>query len=119
MWWASGGTLDANQPGACCDLARCGWSGRRRDPLAAPGREGVEVALGIQPVVPLLAEDDAQHPAHGIRLGLGVARLEDGRGLLGEALVGEAVDDAAHGGHPVGAQREHLLERRTGLAVTR
>src|SRR6266702_6721339 len=52
-----------------------------------PGLEHVKVPFGVQPVLPLLAEDGLQASAYGETLRLRVARLHDWLGHAGQLLV--------------------------------
>jgi hypothetical protein len=70
-------------------------------------------------VLPLFGEDRLQAAAHRVAVRLRVARLGDRFGHPGQRGVGEPGEHLAHGGHPVRAQREHLVQRRPGGPVPR
>jgi len=70
-------------------------------------------------VLPFLGEDGLQAAAHGEALRCRVARGGDRFGPPGQLGVGEPGEHLAHGGHAVGAQGEHLVQRRPGALVPR
>src|SRR4051794_31518449 len=100
---------------------RAGRTRRRRTASgAAPAAlEGVQVPLREQPVVPLLVEHDQQAVLHREAPCRWPPVAVDRLGVRGQGLVGEPVDDRAHGGHPVATQPQHLVEGRAGLPVAR
>jgi len=79
----------------------------------------IQVALGVQAVLPLFVENAEQTLTHRVAAGLRPAWSLDRLGVAVQRLVGQALDDAAHGEHPVTAQLEHRVERRPCVAVAR
>src|SRR6266516_6543611 len=89
------------------------------DPSRSAGLalQGVEVAFGVEAVLPFLAEDGAQAAADREALRFRVTRFGDRPGHAGELRVGEVGEYRPDGGHPVGAQGRDLVQGRAGVAV--
>jgi hypothetical protein len=68
-------------------------------------------------VLPFFVEDDEEAFADREAAGRRPAWCVDRFGADVQRRVGQAVDELAHGGHPVAAQREDLLERGASGAV--
>ena len=63
-------------------------------------------------MVPLLVDHDPQRLGHRVAVGRRPALALDRSRLLLEAGVGQVGEDAAYRRLPVGAQGQHLVERR-------
>src|SRR6266700_4110021 len=85
--------------------------------LRGAGLQGIQVSLGVQPVLPLLVEYAQQALTHRVAARPRPDGPLDRFGVAVQRRVGQALDDLAHGGHPVAAQIEHRVERRTCGAV--
>jgi NADPH-dependent ferric siderophore reductase len=95
-------------------------AGRRRLRRGARGAlEDVEVALRVEAVLPLLVQHRSQALRDRVAAGVGVPRPVDGLGLARELLLGQTLDHPPDGLHAVGAQGEHLVQARPGVAVPR
>ena len=75
--------------------------------------QDVQVPLGIEPVLPLLVEDAQEALTHRVAAASGHSGPSTGLGVAVQRLVGQAVEDLAHGGHPVTTQLEDHVERRS------
>src|SRR3954464_14075969 len=78
--------------------------------------ECVEVALGVEPVMPFLVDHDEQALAEREVLELRPPRLHPGDPLV-ELLRGQRGDDVADHGLVFVAYVEDLLQRRTRVSV--
>jgi hypothetical protein len=81
------------------------------------GLQDGQVPFGVEAVLPFLVQDDEQAVTDREAPGRRPARSVDRFGAGVERRVGQAVDELAHGGHPIAAQREDRLERGAGGAV--
>ena len=114
--WASSCGTSAGSPAAS---STCGTRFAADLPSGSPGDEDVEVALGVAAVLPLLAEDDGQALANREALRRRPAGAHHWFGPLVQPRVGQVGQDPPDRRLPVGAQREHLVQARPGLAVPR
>jgi ferredoxin len=79
--------------------------------------QGIQISLGVQPVLPLFIEDDQQALTHRVAAGFWPAGPLDRNGVAIQRLIRQLLDDMPYRGHPLTAQLEHLVKRGSRVAV--
>src|SRR5262245_60335206 len=112
--------LDSRGAAVAASVLGSSYPGRPTSLLrSVAGLQNGEIALGVDAVCPLLVQDRAQAVADDIAAGRRVAGHRVRLGLAVQFVVGEAVDERAYGRHPVGPERQDLVQRRPGVRIVR